>query len=87
MFLKYGNKGEFNKLQIFALMSEVMLKDFADLRMGTEIINSRASLTMTMTSIVDLQEIRDLVLVSRSQRLSRHEWGERLEIRSYGYFE
>jgi hypothetical protein len=61
-------------------MSEGILKDLVDFRIGTEIISSHMPLTITIRSIVDLEETRDLAVVGQTQKLRRYNWKESLKI-------
>jgi hypothetical protein len=86
---KYGEdtKGEYtfvNQLGKsvidYALMSEGTLRDFVDFRTGTEIISSHMPLTITIRSILDLEESRDFTVVGQTQRLSKYKWRESLKL-------
>jgi hypothetical protein len=62
----------------YALMSEGILRDLVDFRIGTEIISSH--MPLTIRSILDLEESRDLTVVGQTQRLSRYKWRESLKL-------
>jgi hypothetical protein len=86
---KYGEdaKGEYtfvNQLGKsvinYALMSEGILRDLVDFRIGMEIISSHMPLKITIRSIVDLEESKDLAVVGQTQWLSRYNWREILNL-------
>jgi hypothetical protein len=57
-------------------MSEGTLRDLVDFRIGTEIISSHMSPTITIRSILDLEESRDLTVIGQTQRSSKYKWRE-----------
>jgi hypothetical protein len=61
-------------------MSEGILGDLVDFRIGTEIISSHMPLTVTIRSILDFEDSRDLTVVGQTQRLSRYKWRESLKL-------
>jgi hypothetical protein len=86
---KYGEdmKGEYTFVKQlgksvidYALMSEVILRDLVDFRIGTEIIISHMPLTITIRNVLDLEESRDLTVVGQTQKLSRYKWRESLKL-------
>jgi hypothetical protein len=72
---KYGEdtKGEYTFVNLlgksvtdYTLMSEGTLRDFVDFRTGTEIISSHMPLTITLRSMLDLEENRDLTVMGQT---------------------
>jgi hypothetical protein len=61
-------------------MSEGMLRDLVGFRIGTEIISSHMPLTISIRSILDFEESRDLTVAGQTQRLSRYKWRESLKL-------
>jgi hypothetical protein len=56
----------------YTLMCEGILGDLVYSRIGTEIISSHMPLTITIRSILDFEESKDLTVVGQTQRLSRY---------------
>lgn len=84
---KYGEdtKGEYTfvnqkgkSVVDYSAMSEGILRDLMDFRIGTEIINNH--IPLTTGRIVDLEEIRDLAVARQTQKLRRYKWEESMKL-------